>query len=61
MRKPDVEIYRFVLDAHDLKPSETLFIDDLQANIDGASKAGLKTFLMEKDKVRLETFFIIEN
>ena len=58
MRKPDVEIYRFVIETNDLNPSETLFIDDLQANIEGASKAGLKTFLMEKGKVTLEDLFL---
>jgi HAD superfamily hydrolase (TIGR01509 family) len=41
LRKPDVEIFQYVIkDAH-LNPSETLFIDDSEKNIEGARKAGL--------------------
>ena len=47
MRKPDAEIYELVLAENGLLSAETLFIDDLQANIDGARKVGLQTFLME--------------
>lgn len=42
MRKPDVEIYRFVTDKHDLDPKRTLFIDDNSENVTGAIKAGLQ-------------------
>lgn len=41
MRKPGVEIYNYVLESHNLNPKETLFIDDSQANIDGAEEAGI--------------------
>ncbi|MDR2562385.1 MAG: HAD family phosphatase [Prevotellaceae bacterium] len=47
MRKPDAEIYELVIRENGLKAEESLFIDDLQANIDGAKKVGLQTFLME--------------
>ena len=43
MRKPDAEIFQKVLELEKLDPSETLFLDDNQANIDGASKLGIKT------------------
>jgi glucose-1-phosphatase len=43
MRKPNTEIYEHVLQDRNLKPSETLFIDDLEANINGAKKCGLQT------------------
>ena len=42
-RKPDAEIFQKVLELEKLDPSETLFLDDNQANIDGASKLGIKT------------------
>jgi putative hydrolase of the HAD superfamily len=42
-RKPDVEAYEYVLKDACIKPEETLFIDDLQANIIGAKEAGLQT------------------
>lgn len=43
MRKPDAEIFQQVLDEAKLIPHETLFLDDNQANVDGASKLGIKT------------------
>lgn len=44
MRKPDEEIYKFVLDKHGLKASETLFIDDTEANTLSAQRLGIKTW-----------------
>ena len=56
-RKPDVEAYRFVLDKNGLIPRETLFIDDLEANIRGAERVGLKTFLLEKGFLTIVDLF----
>jgi len=42
MRKPDVEIFKKVIDDNQLKPSRTLFIDDTVGHLEGAKKAGLK-------------------
>ena len=44
MRKPDAEIYEYVLSQHQLPASDTLFIDDMAANIAGAQKVGLQTY-----------------
>ena len=45
LRKPNEDIYEYVLkDAH-LKASETLFIDDNAQNIEGAKRVGLQTIL----------------
>jgi epoxide hydrolase-like predicted phosphatase len=44
LRKPDVQIFQKVLDLSNLNPSETLFIEDLPQNIEGAKKAGLFTY-----------------
>ena len=41
--KPDVAIYRALLERYELEAGETLFIDDLEANIAGAREAGLQT------------------
>ena len=41
LRKPGVEIYKYVLQDSDLNPGETLFIDDSEANIKGAEEAGI--------------------
>jgi glucose-1-phosphatase len=42
MRKPDPEIFLFVLQENDLDPSETLFIDDSPQHVEGAGKAGIR-------------------
>jgi len=42
-RKPEKEIFLQVLEDQDIKPDETLFIDDNSQNIEGAQAVGLKT------------------
>lgn len=42
MRKPDHGIYEYVADKLDVKRSETLFIDDTEANIIAARETGLR-------------------
>ncbi len=44
MRKPDPEIYDFVLDENKLNPTHTIFLDDNLANLIGAELCGIKTF-----------------
>lgn len=39
--KPDKRIYKCILDRYKLNAGECLFIDDLQANIDGAESVGI--------------------
>jgi glucose-1-phosphatase len=41
MKKPDKEIFEFVLNDSKLVASETMFIDDMQQNICGAQSVGL--------------------
>ena len=43
LMKPEPEIFKHLLDAFKLRPEETVFIDDVLANIDGAKKLGLHT------------------
>ncbi len=40
-RKPDVEIYEFVLNENNLIADETLFVDDLKENTDSANQLGI--------------------
>lgn len=42
LRKPEVDIYKRVIDVATLNPEETLFIDDLKANTDAAAQCGLQ-------------------
>nr|WP_299344064.1 HAD family phosphatase [Allomuricauda sp.] len=44
MRKPELEIFEFVLQQNDLEPHETLFVDDTKENTDSASQLGIKTW-----------------
>jgi putative hydrolase of the HAD superfamily len=46
MRKPDKEIYEFVLQDAKLNPGETLFIDDTEPNIRAADELGMQVFHM---------------
>lgn len=50
MRKPDMEIFEYVIKDSNLKPLETLFIDDSAKNIDTANQLGLKTLWIDLDK-----------
>ncbi|WP_149276041.1 HAD family hydrolase [Pareuzebyella sediminis] len=42
MRKPNAEIYRFVLDENRLNAQETFFIDDTKENVEAAEKLGIQ-------------------
>jgi FMN phosphatase YigB (HAD superfamily) len=56
LRKPNVEIFAQVLKENNLKPEETLFIDDSPQHLVGAKEAGLNTLLMDVNPKHLETF-----
>ena len=47
--KPHTEIYKILIDRYDLKVDETLFIDDLIANVDTAKMLGMTAEVVEKD------------
>lgn len=44
IRKPDQGFYERVIKEAGVKPKECLFVDDLEENIEGAEKAGIKGF-----------------
>ncbi len=43
IRKPDVKIFKHVLKENKLDPQQTLFVDDLDKNIQSAATLGLQT------------------
>lgn len=49
MIKPDVRIYRYLLDKYKLVPEECFFIDDMADNIAGAEKAGIRGSVFHGD------------
>ena len=44
LRKPDAEIYEFVLRENNLKATETFFVDDTKENTEAAKKIGIQTW-----------------
>ena len=47
MRKPDAEIFNYVLKKHDLNPTCTLFIDDKKENTDAAAALGIQVWNLQ--------------
>ncbi|MFI5162647.1 MAG: HAD family hydrolase [Sphingobacteriales bacterium] len=47
LRKPDGAFFEKVLNENGLKPEETLFIDDIAANLEPAKALGIQTYLMK--------------
>jgi putative hydrolase of the HAD superfamily len=45
LRKPDTAIYEYVLADAELNPAESVFFDDVEANIEGARAVGIEAFL----------------
>lgn len=45
LRKPDLEIYEYVLADAELLPEETVFFDDLEINVEAARKLGIQGIL----------------
>lgn len=50
MRKPDKNIFEYIVRKHDLSPKRTLFIDDKKENTDAAAAVGLKVWNLQPGK-----------
>jgi glucose-1-phosphatase len=55
-RKPEAEIFLQVIQENNLKPDETLFLDDNADNIVGAAAVGLKTAFVNTSTFILDYF-----
>lgn len=51
LRKPNTEVYNYVMEENSLKKEETLFIDDSIKNVEGALKSGIHAFCIYKNEV----------
>lgn len=60
LRKPEAEIYEFVLQDAGLIKEETLFIDDSRVNIEAAKKINLPAYLL-KGSEQIENLSLITN
>ena len=47
--KPDIRIYRYLLETYGLAPEECFFIDDMAANVEGSRKAGISGAVFDGD------------
>lgn len=50
MRKPDQEIYKYVLEQNNLSAKRTLFVDDKKENTDSALKLGIRVWNLQVGK-----------
>lgn len=50
MRKPNSEIYNYILNKHELQAKRTLFIDDKKENTDAAAELGLQVWNLQVGK-----------
>jgi len=58
MRKPNANIFEFVLQQNNIKADETFFIDDTKENTDSAATLGIKTWNLQvgiEDVIDLKT------
>lgn len=56
MRKPNAEIFEYVMQDSGIIPQETLFIDDFLENIETARKLGFQTVHLTKPRTLLDLF-----
>ena len=57
LRKPNTDIFEFVLRENGLKPNECLFIDDTKDNTLTADKLGFNTWTIDETKEDIITIF----
>ena len=60
LRKPDKEIFEFVLNENKLIPYETLFIDDTKENTDAANQIGFHTWNIDETSQDIVNLFTIK-
>jgi putative hydrolase of the HAD superfamily len=59
--KPDPRIYKELFSKYSIKPEESVFIDDLQINIDAAKKLGLNGIVFDNINTVKNKFYSIVN
>lgn len=56
LAKPDVAIYKAVLNEINVSPERVLFFDDLLANLEGAKRVGIQTYQITHPKSLIQFF-----
>lgn len=57
MRKPDVTIFKYIMEQNNLKARETLFVDDVASNTSAAESLGMKTWNIKPGKEEVTDLF----
>lgn len=57
LRKPNVEVFYFVMEQNNLIPAETLFFDDTLQHVEGARKAGLNAYWIDITREDITEYF----
>lgn len=57
LRKPNANIYEFVLDQHQLKPEEVLFVDDTKENTDAAKSLSFHVWNIDPETEDVTSLF----
>lgn len=60
LRKPDKEIFEFVINENNLRANESLFIDDTKENTDTANTLGIHTWNIDETKEDIIDLFTIK-
>jgi putative hydrolase of the HAD superfamily len=60
LRKPNTDIYNFILSKNGLHPNECLFVDDTKDNTDTAYKLGLHIWNIDETKEDVVNLFEIK-
>lgn len=61
LRKPNADIYEFVLGTNNLKAEECFFVDDTKDNTDAAAKFGIHTWNIDESKEDIIDLFTINS
>ncbi|RSK38300.1 HAD family hydrolase [Mangrovimonas spongiae] len=61
LRKPNADIYEFVLNQNKLNPNECLFVDDLEENTKSAAKLGINTWNINPETDDVTQLFEVNN
>ena len=57
LRKPNANIYEFVLNQNQLKPEDCLFIDDTKENTDAAAQLGINVWHLDENTQDITQLF----
>lgn len=60
LRKPNSDIFEFIIKENNLDPNSSLFVDDTKENTDIASKMGFQTWTIDETKEDIINLFSIK-